>query len=166
MDAHRSATTDHPRRAGRVELKQLRSAVLVSTSGSLRKAADLMGVRHSAMSRSVAQLEQLVGITLFERSPAGTRPTVAGQRFLARAGTILDEIDALVGSTLEGPAGCEGGPPEGLAPSIPRDHLGVILRDLAQCFRQVEVTVTERPRDGCARPSEVGLQISLICPRN
>jgi DNA-binding transcriptional LysR family regulator len=53
-------------------------------------------VRQSTLSRSIRDLESKLGIALFERSNGGTRPTPAGQDFLASAKRILESTENLI----------------------------------------------------------------------
>ncbi|WP_245283821.1 LysR family transcriptional regulator [Bradyrhizobium sp. URHD0069] len=53
--------------------------------GSFRKAADLLALKQSNLSRRVRDLEEQLGIALFERTNGGVRPTAA-------AGTFYTEV--------------------------------------------------------------------------
>ena len=64
-------------------LTYLRSLLAVVEEGSINSAARRLQVSQPALSRQMQALEQQVGGRLFERSPAGVRPTAAGHR-LAR----------------------------------------------------------------------------------
>ncbi|WP_375166906.1 LysR family transcriptional regulator [Bradyrhizobium sp. CCGB20] len=160
MDAQPSNNSDC--RHARIELKHLRLAVLACSCGSLRRAADVLGVRHSALSRSVIQLEQLVGATLFERSSAGIRPTQAGSSFLSRATAILERIEALVQSAGYGAVTGSSQFSVGLCTSGSTRNLRAILADLGR--HDIEVTAIERsPTDlnGCLRS---GVADAIIVP--
>lgn len=58
---------------------------------SFNKTADRLGVTQSTVSHRVKSLEALLGKRLFNRSRAGTLPTVAGTRFLDHARTLSQE---------------------------------------------------------------------------
>jgi DNA-binding transcriptional LysR family regulator len=66
-------------------------------TGSMGRAAAAHGISQAAVSARVRSLEERLGITLFERSPRGTRPTTAGAlvadwaRTLIEAGRALEE---------------------------------------------------------------------------
>lgn len=51
--------------------------------GSIRKAADSLHVASSAVNRQLLQLEDEMGVQLFERLPRGIRPTAAGEVLLS-----------------------------------------------------------------------------------
>lgn len=58
---------------------------------SFNKTADRLGITQSTVSHRVKSLEALLGKRLFNRSRAGTLPTVAGTRFLDHARTLNQE---------------------------------------------------------------------------
>lgn len=68
----------------------------VAQSGSFSAAARGLGYTQSAVSRQVGALEAIAGRPLFERRRDGVALTPAGARLLARAGRVLDELDAAV----------------------------------------------------------------------
>ena len=54
----------------------------VARAGSIRKAADRLNVTASAVNRRIADLEDELGTTLFDRRPRGVRLTAAGEVFV------------------------------------------------------------------------------------
>lgn len=58
---------------------------------SFNKTADRLGITQSTVSHRVRSLETLLGKRLFNRSRAGTLPTIAGTRFLDHARTLSQE---------------------------------------------------------------------------
>jgi len=72
--------------------------------GSIRKAAESLNVASSAMNRQLLQLEQEIGVELFERLPRGIRPTAAGgvllsyiRRWGREVALVKQEIGSLSG---------------------------------------------------------------------
>jgi len=55
----------------------------IARAGSLRKAAEQVHVAASALNRQLLDLEQELGVELFERLPRGMRATAAGELLLA-----------------------------------------------------------------------------------
>ncbi|MFO0744361.1 MAG: LysR substrate-binding domain-containing protein [Myxococcota bacterium] len=84
-------TNPHP-----VTLRQLQYAVAVADLGSFRKAADACHVAQPSLSSQLAQLEQQLGIVLFERRRRGTLVTAAGQSVLTQMRAVLTAADDLV----------------------------------------------------------------------
>ncbi|HSW18316.1 MAG TPA: pca operon transcription factor PcaQ [Ramlibacter sp.] len=73
----------------RIKLRHLHSLVAVSEQGSLVRAADALSVTQPAVSKTLAELEDIVGQRLFERGPRGVVLTDVGQQLLRYAGSSL-----------------------------------------------------------------------------
>lgn len=65
----------------------------VSEAGNFARAAEILGVTPSAVSRAVARLEARVGIRLFDRNPRDVCLTEEGRRFHARVLPLLASLD-------------------------------------------------------------------------
>ena len=76
-----------------IELRHIRYFVAASEQGSLRKAAMLLNIEESAVSRRIRDLEDRLGASLFHRHSGGVSLTVAGQRFIRRARIALQQIE-------------------------------------------------------------------------
>ena len=71
----------------------MKHAVEVAKSGSLNKAADKLLVAAPNISRAIKELENDLGIILFERTTAGMILTPEGEEFMNYANEILGQID-------------------------------------------------------------------------
>lgn len=86
----------------------LRAFVGVARYGSFSEAARQLNVVPSVAAKRVTQLEHAVGTQLFERSTRKVNLTEAGEKFLARARTLIADLDDTVaglrrsGDRLEG----------------------------------------------------------------
>lgn len=76
-------------------LRQLQYAVAVAETLSFRKAAERCHVSQPSLSIQLAELEQSLGVQLFERNPRHVRATQAGQQLLERARRLLRDADDL-----------------------------------------------------------------------
>src|SRR4029077_518885 len=63
--------------------------------GSIRRAAEVLYVAPSAVSRQIALLEQNFGASLFERHAAGVRLTAAGKAFALQAHATVRDFERL-----------------------------------------------------------------------
>jgi DNA-binding transcriptional LysR family regulator len=153
------------RTRSKLELKHLRSAVLASDCGSFRRAAELLSTRHSVLSRSIAELECLVGTTLFERSAKGVKPTPGGQRMLRLANGILEQIDTLIGSASAIGPGSGGHISIGLCRPTVGGNLHAALLEFSSRFPQVDLEIIERPKDGLLRCLHNGTADLIVAPR-
>ena len=77
-----------------LSLRQLRLVAKLGTALSLSGAAHGLHMTQPAASRSLAQLESLLGVKLFDRTHKTLVPTAAGMRFIHHAQRVLDQLDA------------------------------------------------------------------------
>ena len=80
----------------RVELYDFEVFLSVAEAGSFRKAAILLGVAQSAVTRRIQKLENMLGVSLFERWQGGARLTRAGTRFADDTREITSRFDAAI----------------------------------------------------------------------
>jgi len=79
-------------------LRQLQYVVAVGESLSFRKAAEACHVSQPSLSAQLAQIEEALGVRLFERDRRRVLVTAAGKELLERARRVLLEADDLVGA--------------------------------------------------------------------
>ena len=91
-----------------LDLESLRSFISVSAEGSLARAAPLLFVSTSGLSRRIHELEKKLGVELLERSMHGVVLTPAGEQVLLHAKKILEACDELFATAREVVAGPGG----------------------------------------------------------
>ena len=129
-----------------VDLRSLRYSVLVADCRSFRKAAVVVGIRQSAISRRIRLLEDTIGVSIFERHSGGVRLTNAGVAFVSTIRRVLREIDAAVLSAGAAGRGATGRLTVGFYTSLSAGELRGTLLDYADRFPDVTVAVVERSR--------------------
>ena len=81
-----------------VQLRHLRCLVAVAQERHLARAAERLALSQPAVSKTLAELEELAGARLVERGSAGRRGiqgfTAVGEHLLAHALRVLDALDA------------------------------------------------------------------------
>ncbi|MFJ3670033.1 LysR family transcriptional regulator [Streptomyces sp. NPDC090106] len=87
-----------------VDLRQLRCLVAIVDEGTFTDAALSLGVSQAAVSRTLASLEQALGVRLLRRTSREVTPTVTGLRTVAHARRVLAEVDDLVRDATSGHA--------------------------------------------------------------
>jgi DNA-binding transcriptional LysR family regulator len=75
-------------------LAAMETFVRVVDTGSFTAAAKQLRVGQPAVSKTIAQLEDRLGVRLLLRSPRALTPTEAGEGFYARAKLVLEEASA------------------------------------------------------------------------
>jgi DNA-binding transcriptional LysR family regulator len=78
-----------------MRLHQIRHFLAVSDAGTLRAAAQRLGITQPAITKSLGRLEDECGARLVLRTPRGVVLTPAGRTFLARARVIYSELRRL-----------------------------------------------------------------------
>ncbi|MBO9474494.1 LysR family transcriptional regulator [Shimia sp. R10_1] len=78
-----------------MNLTKLRYAVAVDRQGAISGAARALHVTQSAVTKALADVEQEVGVALFNRHARGVTTTAEGRQFIDRAARILADVDQL-----------------------------------------------------------------------
>ncbi len=75
-----------------ITLKQFRYFLAVAESDSVAAASRMLNIAQSAITKSVLELEDALGLQLFERSTKGMRLTPEGHRFLVKARRVIGAV--------------------------------------------------------------------------
>lgn len=76
-----------------MNFQHLRHFVVTADTGNMLKAAEVLNISQSGLSRSVGALENMLGLPLFERSAKGVELTAFGNRFYPHARLMLNEYN-------------------------------------------------------------------------
>lgn len=75
-----------------VQVRHISYVIAAAEHGSFRRAAAVLGVQESAISRRVRDLEERLGAALFTRSSGGVQLTFSGKQFVERGRKALSQI--------------------------------------------------------------------------
>ena len=92
----------------RENINDLRAFVAVAQESNFTRAAARLGVSQSALSHTIRQLEERLGVRLLTRTTRAVATTEAGQRLLDGISHHVEQIDAQIdalGTLREMPAG-------------------------------------------------------------
>ncbi len=78
-----------------LEVRQMRHVLALAEHGSFARAATVVGLSQSALSRSIQSVERDVGGQLFVRTASGVEPTDSGHVFIARIRQIVQLTEDL-----------------------------------------------------------------------
>lgn len=78
-----------------IDLRQLKYFVVVAEEEHVGRAAERLHISQSPLSRQIAQLEERLGLMLFERNQQRIRLTADGQTFLAETRSLLTHANRL-----------------------------------------------------------------------
>jgi DNA-binding transcriptional LysR family regulator len=80
----------------RIKLQHFSVVAAVAQTGSMGKAAKQLAISQPVVSKVIAELEQLLGVRLFDRSARGVEPTFYGRALLKRSVALFDDIKTSV----------------------------------------------------------------------
>lgn len=127
-------------------LKNARYFVATARSGQVSRAAVELNVSQSAVTASIRQLENQLGVTLFERRAQGMALTYAGARFLAHAEHVVAAVNEATRLVSEGPAEPRGEVRVGLSYTVAGYFFGPILGRALRALPQIRIKTFEADR--------------------
>lgn len=77
---------------GRLKLRHLVLVVAIADHGSVLRAAEHLHLAQPAVTRSLREVENFLGVDLFTRGPRGVTPTLFGDAFVEHARAVLAEL--------------------------------------------------------------------------
>src|SRR5260370_4006562 len=78
-----------------MQMQHILSLVALSEAGSIRSAAASLGRSQPGLTKNLRQIEDELGVRLFQRTSRGEIPTKIGQLVLAQTPTIATDIRRL-----------------------------------------------------------------------
>jgi len=126
-----------------MELRHLRYFVAVAEQLHFRYAAEIMHVAQPALSQQIKQLEEEIGVTLFERSRHKVCLTPAGKAFYENAQRILQQADQAVAKARKVESGDAGTIRIGFVSTAAIRVLPVAMKKLQKQIPQAEVELNE-----------------------
>lgn len=138
--------------------------VRVVETGSFSAAARYLNVGQPAVSKTIAQLESRLQVSLLIRSTHGLTPTEAGQRFYERAKLAIQEADEAELAARGAGAGLSGCLRVSAATTFARLHVVPLLpRFLAQHPElEIDVILDDRVIDLIAEGIDVSLRMGAL----
>jgi DNA-binding transcriptional LysR family regulator len=126
-----------------VKLQQVQSFVVVYQERSFTAAAERIHATQSGLSMQIRELEDSLGMQLFERSTRGVEPTMAGERFYERALRLLRDVDEarLEMRALRGEQ--TGSVTVGLMPTFSRSVLSPAVSEFTRTHPYVRLRIVE-----------------------
>ena len=79
-----------------IRLRHMIVAATIAHRGSIREASAVLHLTQPAMSRSLAELERILGVQLFDRGPKGMTVTAAGAPLITHMQLVTSEVGSLL----------------------------------------------------------------------
>jgi DNA-binding transcriptional LysR family regulator len=126
-----------------ISFRHLQYFVAVFEEGSFTKAAERERCTQPALSAQVRNVEDLVGVSLFDRSVAGAVPTAAGKRFYRHAISILRSLRVAELEMAAATGQISGTVRAGVIPSLVRGILPSFLHEFIEKYPAIDLHITE-----------------------
>jgi DNA-binding transcriptional LysR family regulator len=128
-----------------VELRHFRYFIAVAEHLHFGRAAEALVTAQPSLSRQIQQLEDELGVTLFERSNRHVALTAAGEIFLVDARRVIQSVDASVRHVREAADGTRGQLRIAYISGAMMMRLPAVLREYRRRFPNVEVVPHATP---------------------
>ncbi|MBY0357261.1 MAG: LysR family transcriptional regulator [Candidatus Obscuribacterales bacterium] len=123
-----------------LELRQLKYFIRIAELEHFGKAAQDLHIVQPALTRQVKNLEEELGVELFERLPRGVRLTAAGKVLLERSQNLMADIERMTTATRLAGEGKTGFVRVGFADGTTYSgHMASIIRDFRKQSSLVEL---------------------------
>jgi len=126
-----------------IELKSLQCFMAVAQAGGFRRASARTGILQSVLSRKVRELEETLGVSMFERHREGVRLTNAGKRFLEDIKSLFAQLDRATSALQAAGSAGEGNLRLGFACSISGGFLRQLISNWRQSHPHVSLTLVD-----------------------
>jgi len=124
-----------------MELRHFRYFVAVAEEENVTRAAERLRVSQPPLSRQIRDLEEELGVELFERTARSVRLTDAGRIFLEEARAVLRRMEEAVAKARAAMKSPSGELAVGFAPSLTADLLPSALRRFRNAHPAIRVSL-------------------------
>lgn len=124
-----------------MNLRQLEAFLWVSKLGSFSKTAERLYTTQPAISSRISNLEQELGVALFERAGGGARLSASGRSLLPLAEQALGAIEA-IRDQVGGPVEASGLIRLGVSETVVQTWLPELLAHLRETYPNLDVEIT------------------------
>ena len=144
-----------------IEWDDVRYFLAVARNGSVRAAAERLGVNHSTVLRRIAHLETRLGAHMFEKLPSGYRLTDAGEGVLEFAVQMEASSNQLETRVFGRDQGVRGLLRVTLAPSLATHLLMPDFAEFARLHPEVEMEIlsSDEPVNLTNREADVAMRV-------
>jgi DNA-binding transcriptional LysR family regulator len=149
-----------------IDWDDVRYFLAVARGGSVRAAAERLGVNHSTVLRRIAQLEERLGAHMFEKLPSGYRLTDAGEEVLELADRMEASSNQLEARIFGRDQSVRGLLRVTLAPTLATHLLMPDFADFARLYSEVEMEILSYDEPVNLTNREADVAIRVVYDRN
>ena len=133
--------------SSQIRLRHMIVAATIAHRGSIREASSVLYLTQPAMSRSLAELERILGVQLFDRGPKGMTVTAAGAPLITHMQLITSEVGSLLRHADEIVSGNSGEVRVGTLLAGTADILPSAVFEVIRRLPRVRVAISEATPD-------------------
>jgi molybdate transport repressor ModE-like protein len=128
---------------GRVRLRHLQLLVAIADHGTLKRAAEQVGMSQPAATQAIRELERLLELPLFERQARGMRASEAGRVVLPVVRQILQALEVSLEAIEAAQDGASGLLRVGVIPAAAVGLVAPALRAIADRYPRLRLQIFE-----------------------
>jgi LysR family cyn operon transcriptional activator len=128
-------------------LRHLRYLLAVADHGGFTRAAEVLHVSQPTLSQQIRQLEDTLGVSLFDRTSRTVKPTDAGQAYIKCARRVLVELEAGQRALHDVKDLSRGTLRLAMTPTFMAYLVGPLVRDYAAKFPNIHLQIFELSMD-------------------
>ncbi|MCO8649652.1 LysR family transcriptional regulator, partial [Burkholderia multivorans] len=126
---------------GRVKFRHLQCFLAVAQLGGVQKAAESLSITQPAVSKTIAELEGILGVKLFERGRHGAQPTREAQLFMPHANACVLALRQGVGLLAREGGAAAATLEIGMLPTVAASLAPALMKALAARWPRVVVRI-------------------------
>lgn len=150
-----------------MNLRQLQAFIAVYRLESLTRAAEYMCITQPAVSVLIRQLEESIGVRLFDRTTRSLYPTETAHESIDRAEQILKEFDELQRSFVDAAHRKRGRLRLGATPAVAASLVAPALLALRRRHPEIDVTIDDvDPEDLIRIVTDKKVELSIGTPHH
>ncbi|WP_248916601.1 transcriptional regulator CynR [Pseudomonas moorei] len=128
-------------------LRHLRYLLAVADHGGFTRAAEALHVSQPTLSQQIRQLEEALGVSLFDRTSRTVKPTDAGQAYIECARRVLVELEAGKRALHDVKDLSRGSLRLAMTPTFIAYLVGPLVRDYVARFPNIHLEIFELSMD-------------------
>lgn len=122
--------------------RDIRQVMAVAEKGSIRRAAEVLGMTQPGLSKNLRLIEDRLGVSLFERSTSGVKLTAAGAMLVERGRQVLLDLSAIERDIEDSSRGESGKVTVGLGTVVAIEAAASLLAEAHRLHPGISVDVT------------------------
>ncbi|PLS21025.1 LysR family transcriptional regulator [Neptunicoccus cionae] len=127
----------------KVTISQLRAFIAVSRERSFTRAAEVLKMSQPSVTTAIKQLEEALGLTLFDRTTKTLRLTKPSEKYLPILERILNDLETTLSDLHSAAEGTQGTVSVAVLPSIATNILPNTIKSFSASYPDVRISLRD-----------------------